>query len=152
MDTLPAIVRGLGDTYEHFNGSRPTDEQIQATVGLPLTTQMHMFRSEPVDEEEMERRIKFAIHRFEDYAHLEREYGPAVEVLELVMSAGIKAALVTSKSALEVSLLSERVRWVHNVDTVICASDVEISEAQSRERLSCLRTPWRPAARSDLHR
>src|ERR1700722_9602553 len=111
MNTLPAIVRGLGDTYEHFNGSRPTDEQIQATVGLPLTTQMHMFRSEPVGDEELERRIDFAIQRLEAHAHLEREFSPAVEALQLIMSAGLKTALVTSKSAPEVSFLSERVRW-----------------------------------------
>jgi HAD superfamily hydrolase (TIGR01549 family) len=146
VDTLPAIVRGLGDTYEHFNGSRPSDAEIQATIGLPLTTQMRMFGSEPANAEEIEQRIDFAIHRLQSYAHLEQEYEPAVQTLKLVLQAGKKTALVTSKSRLELSLFAERVHWVQNVDITICASDVKTPKPNPESALlACERLDVSPA-------
>lgn len=124
MDTLPALIKGLGDSYEQFNGVRPTDEQMQATLGIPLRTQMRMFTDRPVSDEELQQRVDYTIGRFEFHSHLEKEFAPAVQVLELSIGSGLKTALVTSKNAQEVSLFRRRVPWFASVDTIICASDV----------------------------
>ena len=124
VDTMPALVRGLGDSFEHFNGHRPSDEELLSIIGLPLRKQMYMFTDAPVSEAGLEERIGFAVDSYQRYKELEREFEPAIETLELVRRSGRKTALVTSKSALEVSLVSQRYLWFRTVDTVVSASDV----------------------------
>ena len=124
VDTLPALIKGLGDSYEHFNQVRPSDGQIQATIGLPLRKQMRMFTDKEVTESELEERMNYTVSRFEAYSDLEKEFAPAVKTLQLVIQSGRKTALVTSKSALEVSLFRKRFSWFASVDTIICSSDV----------------------------
>lgn len=125
VDTLPALIPGLGDSYEHFNGVRPSDEDIQATIGLPLAQQMQMHTDRKLSSEEVDERIRYTVSRYEVHSHLEKEFQPAIEVLDLVRLNGRKTALVTSKNALEVSLFRKRYSWFENVDTIICASDVQ---------------------------
>ncbi|HEY3783282.1 MAG TPA: HAD family hydrolase [Fimbriimonadaceae bacterium] len=124
VDTMPALVRGLGDAFEHFNGQRPSNGELLSIIGLPLRKQMHMFTDVPVSEAGLEERIEFAVDSFQRYVHLEQEFEAAIETLDLIRSNGYKTALVTSKSAIEISQLAQRVEWVRNVDTTVCASDV----------------------------
>jgi HAD superfamily hydrolase (TIGR01549 family) len=125
VDTLPALIRGLGDSYEHFNGVRPSDDQIQATIGLPLRKQMRMFTTAVLSDAQVDQRSDYTIERFEDHSHLEREFTASVEMLRLTLKEGFKTALVTSKSAQEIALFEKRCPWFLDVHTVVCASDVQ---------------------------
>jgi len=124
VDTLPALIKGLGDSYEHFNGVRPSDEEIVATIGTPLRVQMRMFTTQIISDEQLEERMNYTVHRYEAHKDLESEFTPAVDALKLVLQCGFKTALITSKNALEVSLVRQRFGWFENVDTIVCSSDV----------------------------
>jgi beta-phosphoglucomutase-like phosphatase (HAD superfamily) len=49
VDSLGMLIRGLGDTFEKYSGVRPPDEEIKASIGLPLQEQMLNYREEPPD-------------------------------------------------------------------------------------------------------
>src|SRR5437868_15551795 len=68
--------------------------------------------------------MNYTVSRLEAYSDLEKEFAPAVKTLQLVIQSGRKTALVTSKSASEVSLLRKRFSWFASVGTIICSSDV----------------------------
>jgi len=145
VDTLPALILGLGDSYQHFNGVRPSDEQIQATIGLPLRKQMRMFTATELSETDVEARSIFTIERFQDHAHLEQEFEASIELLHFVKEHGLKTALVTSKSAPEIANFEKRFSWVQNVDTVVCASDVQHPKPDPESAyLACERLGVRP--------
>ncbi len=124
VDSLPALIRGLGDAYERYNGVRPSDSEIEALIGMPLRVQLGLFRAVPPTPEELKEMTAYTIERFEANAHLERVYEPAVEALRLTHCAGLKTALITSKSDVEVQLLTERFEASKYADTVVNASDV----------------------------
>lgn len=124
VDSLPVLIKGLGDTYERFNGSRPGDDQIKSLIGMSLREQFKLHREIPPTEEEMEEMIGFTIDRYEAYSDLGREFVPAIQALERCSEAGIKTALVTSRNTREVGLFLKGFRAAGSVDTVICASDV----------------------------
>jgi HAD superfamily hydrolase (TIGR01509 family) len=125
VDTLPALIKGLGDSYQHFNGVRPSDEQIRALIGWPLREQMKLFRDVPPSESDVQRMVDYTIDRFEENKSSEREYLPAIEAMRLCVEQGYKTALVTSKSSREAGSFLQRYPWAQCVDTIVCSSDVK---------------------------
>src|SRR5437870_5061550 len=97
VDTLPALVKGLGDSYEHFNGIRPSDDQIMGTIGTPLSEQMRLYTDARLSDAEVDERILYTIGRYEAHAHLEQEFEPAIRALHLARESGKRTALITSK-------------------------------------------------------
>lgn len=124
VDSLETLVRGLGDTYEAFNGSRPKDEDLRAIIGLPLSRQMAMFRESPPSEAELAAMAEHAIERFRAHHDLEREIGPAIAALAHCRRRGLKTALVTSKSAVELGEFLAKFPLGPLVGATVCASDV----------------------------
>jgi pyrophosphatase PpaX len=124
VDSLPALVRGLGDAYERFSGVRPLDSEIQALIGMPLREQLKLFREAPPAEAELQEMIAYTIGRFEANRDLEREFEPAIEALRLCAQAGLRVALVTSKSRAELELFLPRFAAASLVHAVVSASDV----------------------------
>ena len=72
----------------------------------------------------LQERIDFCISRFELHKDREFNFAPAVEVLQLCKRAGMKTALVTSKSGPELKLFLTRFIGADSVDVTVCASDV----------------------------
>jgi pyrophosphatase PpaX len=66
----------------------------------------------------------YAISRFAFHKNLEQPFRAAVDTLRLCHSQGIKTALVTSKSDVELSELMSRFEGASYVDVTVCASDV----------------------------
>lgn len=124
VDTLPMLVKGLGDAYEHFNGERPSDEMVRSLIGLPLSRQMAMFRTETPPSDQLDQMSRYAIERFDAYKSLATLFEPAVDALRLCKQRGLKTALVTSKSRTEVDGFLPTFDARDSVDTVVCASDV----------------------------
>jgi pyrophosphatase PpaX len=124
VDSLAMLIRGLGDTYERYTGVRPSDEDIQALIGLPLRKQLALFRDEPLSEAQYQEMYVYTLERFDANQHLEIVFSEAVEALRLCNRAGIKTALVTSKSDLELASFIYRFTGTQHVDTTVCASDV----------------------------
>lgn len=124
IDSLPALIQGLGDAYEHFNGQRPSDAEILELIGMPLREQMKLFREIPPTEAELSEMVSYTIAAFEANKHLEREYAAAIEALIACHEAGLKTAFVTSKSAAELKGFLPRFRAAQYANTIVCASDV----------------------------
>ena len=124
VDTLHVLVQGLGDAYERYNGHRPSNEEIRATIGVPLRVQLQMFRAGTPTEGELQDMIGYTISRFEANKRREREVGPAVASLVACKRAGYRTALVTSKNREEVDLFLARFEAAPYADAVVCASDV----------------------------
>jgi HAD superfamily hydrolase (TIGR01549 family) len=140
VNTLPALIFGLGDTYEHFNGFRPSNDQIQSVIGLPLREQMRMFTGNAVSDDQVYSRSRFAIGRFEHYADRDHEFAPAVRTLSILTECGFSTALVTSKSAPEIELFRQRYPWSDIVSTIVCSSDVMNPKPDPESaRLACAR-------------
>ncbi|AIE87081.1 HAD family hydrolase [Fimbriimonas ginsengisoli] len=124
VDSLEMIVRGLGDTFERFAGVRPPPETILRQIGKPLTDQVGLFLSyEPTDEQVLEMSA-YAIERFTVHEELERLFQPAVDCLRLLHRQGVRTALVTSKSTVELNAFLTRFEGAPYVDATVCASDV----------------------------
>lgn len=137
VDSLEPVVLGIGDTAEAFLGVRPTDATIRSLIGVPLREQMRTYGA---DDSLIPTMVEDCIARLEANAHLEVPYRPTVETLALAKSRGHLVALVTSKSAPEVVPFLERFSQAHNVDTVVCASDVLHPKPNPESaRLACAR-------------
>jgi HAD superfamily hydrolase (TIGR01509 family) len=124
IDSLDALVQGLGDVLEKYAPIRPADHEIRAMVGLPLSAQLKRFGRGDVSAEELDEMTAFAVNRFHENRHLERPIAPALETLSLCKRAGLKTALVTSKNAEELRLFRLRFTHAEHVDAFVCASDV----------------------------
>jgi pyrophosphatase PpaX len=121
VDSLETIVLGIGDAIETSTGRRPERDEIVRIIGLPLTSQMAMFTR---DRPQAQRMAMIAIERMAFHANLERIYGPAVECLQLCHRQGLKTALVTSKSRIELDPFLKRFVGASAVDVAVCSSDV----------------------------
>ena len=50
VNGLSMIVAGLGDVFEKYGSHRPTDAEILALIGIPLSEQMTRFGCCPKDD------------------------------------------------------------------------------------------------------
>lgn len=124
VDSLDMLIPGLGDTYEKFADRRPSEEELRAIVGMPLREQMKLFSTQIPTEEKIAQMSAHTLERFNAYTHLERNFDPAVEALERCWRGGLKTALVTSKSDIELSQFLTRFSGAAFCTTTVCASDV----------------------------
>jgi HAD superfamily hydrolase (TIGR01509 family) len=124
VNGLSMIVAGLGDAFEKYGSHRPTESEILALIGIPLTEQMHRFGCNPKDEAEKEEMIQFTIDRYQVHADMESEYSEAVEALKLASTSLIKIALVTSRNSRELENLKTSFSAWDLVHTAVCASNV----------------------------
>ncbi|RYG32334.1 HAD family hydrolase, partial [bacterium] len=115
VDSIPVIVRGISETFERFANRRPTEEEVLGKIGVPLAVQLGMYSVMAPTAEEIDAMSRYAIGRFEDLAHLEKEFAPAVETLRLAKMAGLQTALVTSKSRVELDAFFRRFEAAHLV-------------------------------------
>jgi pyrophosphatase PpaX len=123
VDSIAMIIAGLGDTYENFTGNRPSDSEIAALIGTPLVGQMKLFGLNP-DEAQLQELCDYTIQRYGVHKHLETEFVDAVEALINAHQIGLKTALVTSRNAVEVEILSQHFSGWSAADTAVSASDV----------------------------
>lgn len=124
VDSLPMLIPGLADGIEKFAGVRPSDQEIQSIVGLPMAVQLQRYLPSPVRASELEAMIDYMIARFDVYKDLERVFTPALETLRACREAGLRTALVTSKNSRELAWFLQRFPGARWVDATVCASDV----------------------------
>ena len=105
VNGLSMIVAGLGDTFEKFGSHRPSEPEILALIGVPLSEQMTKYGCNPKNEMEKEAMIQYAIGRYQAHSDMETEYVESVEALKLAFKSHIKIALVTSRNAQELENL-----------------------------------------------
>lgn len=124
VDSFPALIPGLADTYEHFLGIRPANQAIRAMMGIPLRVQMGFYQEPKPDEATLQSMIDYTLERYDFYADRERTFDAAVDALRLLHEAGIKTALVTSKNDVELASFLKRFSARDAVDATVCVSDV----------------------------
>lgn len=124
VDTLPALIPGLADAFATYAEQCPSELEIRSIIGLPLIQQMQMFEQGSPTSEEIQKRVAFAIERFEHYKDLERPFGPAIQALIQLQREGFAIGLVTSKSRIELESFLDRFDGAAFVDAAICSSDV----------------------------
>ncbi len=124
VDSLEMIVLGLGDTLEKYLGQRPASHEIRRLVGMPLTRQFNVFFGKEPTAEEISEMSQFSLERFEVHQEHETLFDAAVEMLRLCHQCGMKTALVTSKSAVELEAFLPNFPGTPYVDVTVCASDV----------------------------
>ena len=124
VDSLEMIVRGLGDTFEQFTGNRPPEHELLGIIGKPLRDQVHLYFEQEPSSELLAEMSTFAIERFSVHEEHERPYPAAIECLRLLHKQGIRTALVTSKSDVELRGFLQRFEDADSVDATVCASDV----------------------------
>jgi len=124
IDSVGVIVRGLSDTLEHYFDRRPAQSEARALVGMPLRTQLAIYKGSAVTDVELSEMTSFAISRFNFYQSQEIEFESAVQTLRFLHQRGLKTALVTSKNQCEIDVFLPRFAARDSVDTVVCASDV----------------------------
>jgi HAD superfamily hydrolase (TIGR01549 family) len=125
VNSLQQCIRGLSDMYANYADRIPSDEEIQALMGVPLKKQARLFTSRELSEEEVQERINYALERYKLYQDRVEEYAPAIDALIKANKAGIKTALVTSKNQREIEEFIVHFRGAEWVDVIICADDVE---------------------------
>ena len=124
IDSMDMLVNGLGESYMHFLGKRPTDAELLAILGMPLRQQMQLFQKEPAIGDQLDRMCSFTLERFYANQHFESEFTPAVKALEAAYRGGLRTALVTSKGTLELAGLLTRYSFGEYCTATVCAADV----------------------------
>lgn len=142
VNSLEAVIIGIGDTVEAFLGTRPTDAAIRSLIGVPLREQMRIYGAEEALVPVM---VANSIERMESLAHLDLPFEPTIEALKLAKSRGLWVALVTSKSQPEIGPFLNKFSGADQVDTVVCASDVQLPKPDPESaRLACARLGVEP--------
>lgn len=121
VDSLAALIAGIGDSIEEFTRSRPPEKELRRLIGTPLTHFMARHATRQTDVQPM---IDRAVDRIEFYADREVYFTAAVETLALCHRMGLRTALVTSKNAAELHHFLNRFEEAKSVDATVCASDV----------------------------
>jgi pyrophosphatase PpaX len=124
VDTIPMIVAGLGDAFEHFTGNRPSQDALAELIGLPLSTQMNMFGLESRTEDSLDDRIRFTMDRYEAHSDLVRLFDEAITGFERMIEMGIPTGLVTSRNREELAWICDRFPVLRKAQVAISASDV----------------------------
>jgi HAD superfamily hydrolase (TIGR01549 family) len=122
IDTLAVILDVLGETMRRFAGIEVPSEDLRAVVGMPLREEFLTFCAIP--EATLEDMVKFAVTELATRKHLETEFEPAVKALRYCYDAGLKTALVTSKSRPELDLFLNHFSGKDCLHTAVCATDV----------------------------
>ncbi|MCE9558284.1 MAG: HAD hydrolase-like protein [Armatimonadetes bacterium] len=125
VDTLEMVITGLGDSYEHFLGTRPATEALAGMMGVPLREQMLFWGLDQRTEETVEDRIDYTIERYMVHRHTQKVYEPTLEAFLLCRERGIKTALVTSRNTREVHELLIDFPVFKQAESFVCSSDVE---------------------------
>ena len=142
VDSLDAVIPGIADTAEAFLKVRPSDVEVRALIGRPLHEQMRIFGA---DESLVAEMVADSIVRMDLNLHLERFFDAAIDTLVLAHRRGLRTALVTSKSQVEIVSFLERFPGAAHVDTVVCASDVTHPKPDPESaRLACARLGVEP--------
>ncbi|MEQ1932782.1 MAG: HAD-IA family hydrolase [Fimbriimonadaceae bacterium] len=146
LDTTGQLVAGLGDTFEHFLGMRPSAEAILATVGMPLREQMKLYRSQAPTEAEIATMVDYTIERYQIHKHHVRVFEPAVEALKLFKTSGFKTAVVTSRNHTELEHFFTDFSAVDAINAAVCVSDVVFPKPHGESALlACERLGVSPA-------
>ena len=123
VDTIPMIVAGLGDAFEHFGGFRPSESELKSLIGTPLSVQMEAFGLDK-NSTQLDERVQYTIERYKDHADLIRRL-PAVEsAYQALADAGIPTALVTSRNRAELEWFLGAFPMFTASKVAVCASDV----------------------------
>lgn len=145
VDSLEVFVRGLGDTYEHYTGSRPDRSILLSLCGIPLRQQLQMFQEQPPSGQKLAEMVDYAISRYKVHQDNEIVFDESVECLRLCHRAGLRTALVTSKNAVELEHFLTRFDAAEAIDTAVCASDVHRPKpAPEAAILACERLQIKP--------
>ncbi len=146
VDSLEVFVRGLGDTYEHFLGTRPERSVLLSLCGIPLRQQLQMFQDAPPSGEKLAEMVDYAISRYKVHQEMEYVFDESVESLRLCHRAGLRTALVTSKNAVELEHFLTRFDAADAIHTAVCASDVHLPKpAPEAAILACERLQVEPS-------
>lgn len=122
-NTLDLLIEGLGDAYFQFSGVRPPADQIRATLGAPLATQMTMFGLDN-STASLAERVDYTLSRFRDLKGRAQLYEAAVAGFCDVIQAGYSVALVTSKSQTELDECLDQFPVLRASHSTVSASDV----------------------------
>lgn len=124
VDSVVMIVNGLGDTFEKYLHYRPSDAEIRSLIGMPLRNQFALLFDPTLSEEQVLEMSAFALERFDHHRHHEKWFEPAILALESCRNAGLKTAIVTSKTAEELEEFLPTFPGTNLLDATVCASDV----------------------------
>lgn len=125
VNSIDVIVLGITDTFHRFQQPCPTREVILGQIGVPLTRQLANYEGVTNDPVVLSDMAKHAMEMFEIHAHAETPFQDAIEALRVARAAGLKIALVTSKSKNELTPFLKRFDATRHVDATVSASDVQ---------------------------
>ena len=139
-------MRGLGDALEKYFETRPSPSQIRSLIGMPLREQFALYSSTEISEDALAEMTQFTLERY--HAHREHEslFTPAVEMLILCHTRGLKTSLVTSKNSDELKTFIQGFHGTPYLDATVCASDVHRPKPDPESALlACQRLNVDPA-------
>jgi pyrophosphatase PpaX len=138
VDTLEMIVSGLGDSYEHFLGTRPSDEVLAGMMGVALKEQMDYFGLDQATSSTNAERCSYTIDQYRKHSAKQSLFTDAVEALALAERLGVRTALVTSRNSQELGDLFHDFPVVRQASAFVCSSDVPLPKpAADSALLAC---------------
>jgi len=124
VDTLDALVEGLGDLYERYAGKRPSRGEIKSTIGRALRDTVVMHQKTSLSPEQVSEMYDYTLDRFEANQQLEKPYQSAIEAFRICVDSHLRVGFVTSKCQKEYDMFAKRHLWMLGADTTVTASDV----------------------------
>jgi phosphoglycolate phosphatase-like HAD superfamily hydrolase len=124
VDSIPAIVAVLQESIQRFCEVSLTEAEVRALIGIPVRQQFQMFAPSSWTQKDHEAAYAYTIKRFGEEGQRDTIFAPALEALRAAKRAGVRIALVTSKSRPEFEALRQHIDLTGEVDAVITASDV----------------------------
>ncbi|MFA5585138.1 MAG: HAD-IA family hydrolase [Saccharofermentanales bacterium] len=118
MDTVPLILASHRHTFEKILGQVPSDQEILATIGEPLTTTFDRYGEHgPLLMEEY---INWSVPRTSSHSRL---FGGALSMLQTLRSRGFLTGVVTARRCDGMLLCLDTFDLHPLFDAAVCAED-----------------------------
>lgn len=133
LDSIPVILKSAREVFVEMD-LRYDEDAIRKTIGIPLKVQARDWAGERWHEFESKYRAAYKRNQYGDF-HL---FPGTVDMLKSLRSAGVKTALVTSKSTNGARSALENTGMNGLFDAIISADDVKHAKPQPEPILKAL--------------
>lgn len=107
VDSAPAIVRTMADTFIHMGTAVPSDDAMRATIGLPLKTALQQLGQ--LSDDDAERAVSLYRELFPIYeAGFISIFPDVITTLSALRDKGIRMAICTSRETTSLDRIMER--------------------------------------------
>lgn len=122
VDSAPGIVKTMQQTFLRMGVAVPSDDDMRATIGLPLDKALQMLAALSDDDTRTATRTYRNIFHTYEVSHI-MNFPHVVSTLRKIQSLGIRMAIATSRESTSLKLITDRRGLSSFFETAITGAD-----------------------------